>query len=102
MATLAVHSLHYYGPTDNSGDDTLMRVELSENDGPSEGFLVSWPLSYGVPTEAEVADRIASMASGFRSDTSMLEQFRARKLPHPADHPTRRVLMLRPLTADLA
>jgi hypothetical protein len=100
MKSLAIASVDYLGSTDNNGDDALFRVELSEDDGPLERLLVSWPGTYGVPSREDVENRVAAMAGGFQRGTSMLKQFRASMVPHPEDHPTRRVLMLRPRSAD--
>jgi hypothetical protein len=89
-----------YGRTDNSGDDTLWGMFISEPGCEAEKVLATWAQTYGVPSELDVEAALARRASHFNENESALDQFRLREAPHPAYHPTRRAIFVLPEAAE--
>ena len=89
-----IENVENTGPTDNSGDDSLWVVSLSESGRPAESFRFCVLRREGVPNAQELSGMIDSQASGFANAVSALDQFRAREVPHPENSDWRRVVWL--------
>ncbi len=63
-----------YGRTDNSGDDTLWGMFISEPGREAEKVLATWAQTYGVPSELDVEAALARRASHFNENESALDQ----------------------------
>jgi hypothetical protein len=88
-------SVENTGPTDNSGDDSLWVVWISEPGREAERFLFTRAARFGVPSGAAMRKLIEWRADPFENDRGAIEQFREREIAHPLDHPTRRAIVLR-------
>jgi hypothetical protein len=89
-----IHTARNTGRTDNSGEDSLWVVELSENGHEPENFRFAILGRHGTPHTKELTAMIGQMASGFDNYRDGLQQFRAREVAHPQNHPWRRVIWL--------